>query len=206
MNEILQSLCEQTPQFFPKDLATWVDTLFKIITTLAVGIGGIWALKKYADGQRLKAGEILLRTEEEFREILPIYGEIDDRATYDALVKPLLKKINANKSLTSVEVASLAAIDRCLRFFVVCAVLDKELNIERKSLVRCYHYYVGILVNDDRKSAFNRKDLIKYVEDFYPILHGWATDETNQNILIKLKKNHEEVTKVRSDSKSRTPG
>src|SRR4030095_7536657 len=98
----------------------------------------------------------------------------------------LLEKINSEEPLDPDEVQTLGKLDRCLRFFVVCAVLDKGLKIERKSLLLSYDYYVGILVNNTKAGEYNRTELIKYVKDYYPTLLGWATDKKNQKLLNKL--------------------
>ena len=64
--------------FWPDNLTDWVDIATKGLATLFAVIGGGWGLYQYFKGTRLRAAETLLKVEEEFRTVFPIYEEIED--------------------------------------------------------------------------------------------------------------------------------
>ena len=162
-------------QFWPTNLKDWVDVVSTVLTTLFAIGAGCWALWQYLEGTRLKAAETLLKVEEEFRNILPTYAEIEDVPSYQRAVLPVLVAEAAGK-LDANGLKKLAEIDRCLRFLYLCSLLNKTLGVDRVvglkdgAIYSAYYYYIGILLpQEDQK----RPDLLAYTDKYYRTLTAW---------------------------------
>lgn len=153
--------------FFPETLVEWAG----LVSAAAIVAGGIWALKSYREAQRLKASEILLSMEQEFRIVLPTYELIENPGVYETRIKPLLKKAMAARDLTDVEIKSLSELDRCLRFLFLCSVLNRDLAVEHNALMRAYYHYVSEIAELTTDEPPN--DLANYIKLFYPSLCSW---------------------------------
>jgi hypothetical protein len=149
--------------FWPTKL---VD-LVAVVTGAVVVIGGIAGLVQYLKGLRLEGAKILLTMEEEFREILPTYSLIEGQHPYQAIVAPLLRKIDAGQPLNAEEQAVVDRLDRCFRFFYLCSVLNRDLGVDEGALNRAYYHYIGDLLDE------NRPELCAYLREFYPRLCRW---------------------------------
>jgi hypothetical protein len=177
--------------FLPQTLAE----LAQSVSGVAVVVGGLWALRNYFQTQRLKAAEILMKTEEEFRVILPAYELIDDVRAYKQQLEAVLDRVHDNRPLEPGDLAMLTSLDRCLRFFVFCAVLNKDLGVEGNALLRSYYYHTALLaeisdpdaVEDEntRRRARERHRLAWYLAEFYPRLCKWV--KANRKNLIRLR-------------------
>jgi hypothetical protein len=170
-----------TPKhFWPETFVEWMGT----VSALAIIAGGIWALRSYREGQRLKAAETLLTMEEEFRVILPTYELIENPAVYEAKIKPLLQAVMNAANLSDEQIKLLSDLDRCLRFLFLCSVLNQDLAVEQNALMRAYHHYVDILarMTDDDNST---PDLADYIKVFYPTLCKWT--EENEGLLTSYR-------------------
>ena len=159
-----------------------------LATATAVFVFGILGLRHYQEAQRLKAAEMLLEMEKEYREVLPVCIEFELQGTYESLIKPMLIKLT-NKTLgegdlTEIQRSKLKELDRALRFFYACSVLNGELKVEQNVIGRVYYYYLSILADPAQG-----KELSKYVEDYYPRLHEW------------LKKHKENLAKYKETGK-----
>lgn len=182
---ILQATPEPTPlrvavvgnskAFWPETLVEWAG----LLSAAAIVAAGIWALRSYREAQRLKASEILLSMEQEFRIVLPTYELIENPGVYATRIKPLLQKAMAGSDLTDAEIKSVSDLDRCLRFLFLCSVLNRDLAVEHNALMRAYYHYVSVVAK--MTSAQPPNDLAKYIKDFYPRLCSWI--DANQQLL-----------------------
>lgn len=189
---LLLQAAQPTPTtFWPRTLVEWSQS----VSAVAVVAGGIWALRNYFNAQRLKAAEILLQMETEFRVILPIYELIDVTAAYRTKVAPVLDKLHGGVPTTDEDLKLLIDLDRCLRFFVLCAVLNKDLGVEGNALLRSYYYHTGLLaeisdpdaVEDRERRALAREmhRLAWYLSKYYPRLCKWV--KANHKNLLRLR-------------------
>ena len=105
-----------------------------LATATAVFVFGILGLRHYQEAQRLKAAEMLLEMEKEYREVLPVCIEFELQGTYESLIKPMLimltNKTLGEGDLTEIQRSKLKELDRALRFFYTCSVLNGELKVE----------------------------------------------------------------------------
>ncbi len=148
----------------------WPNSLLDIIsifTGLFIIVGGIMALIRYRNAVRLQGADILLRMEDEFRELLPILDDIESVYSYRDKVSPVLMKFLENQELVNEERAIIKDIDRCLRFFYLCSVMNNDLSIDKGSLSKAYYHYMDELVSD------SNPELKKYVSKYYPRLFCW---------------------------------
>lgn len=159
--------------FWPNNLIGWVDVVTKALATLFALIGGGWGLYQYYRSTRVRAAETLLKLEEEFRNILPTYEEIEE--SYQNIVKPVLDAEREGR-LDDAGLKKLTQIDRCLRFFYLSCVLNETLRVDGVrgvkggALPRAYYYYFGILLAEKKKE---RPELFAYADRYYPTLAGW---------------------------------
>jgi hypothetical protein len=162
--------------FYPDNLKDWISVGNDVFTTLFVVFGGGWALYQYVLGTRLKAAETLLKVEEEFRNVFQTYEAIEDSASYQKLIKPVLDAERKN-TLDDKGLEKLGQIDRCLRFLYLCSVLNDTLRVDRIFGVKvgvlrsAYYYYIAILLSDERKQ---RPELLDYTDLYYPRLTEWV--------------------------------
>lgn len=153
--------------FLPETLVEWAG----LLSAAAILAGGIWALRSYREAQRLKASEILLSMEQEFRIVLSTYELIENPGVYETRIKPLLQKVMKSSDLTNDEIESLSKLDRCLRFLFLCSVLNRDLAVEHNALMRAYYHYVSVVAK--MTSAEPPDELAKYIKQFYPSLCTW---------------------------------
>ena len=72
--------------------------------------------------------------------------------------------------MTKEEIESLRDLDRCLRFFYLCTVIQTDLKIERSILARSYYWYMKELADKN-----HRPELHDYLSRNYKRLHEWLT-------------------------------
>jgi len=148
----------------------WPNSLLDIIsifTGLFVIVGGVMALVRYRNAVKLQGADILLRMEDEFRELLPILDDIESEYSYRVKVSPVLAKFLENQVLTNEEREIIKDIDRCLRFFYLCSVMNDDLSIDNGSLSKAYYHYMDELVSN------SHPELKTYVYKYYPRLFSW---------------------------------
>lgn len=177
--------------FWPQTLADCAQ----VASGVAVLLGGYLALRTYRHGQRLKAAEILMQMEEEFRVTLPAYELIDDMRAYRKELEPVLNRLYEKADLEDGDVPALSDLDRCLRFLFLCAVLNKDLGVEGNALLRSYYYYAGLLAqisdpdaaedDETRERAREMQHLAWYLKKFYPRLCKWV--KANRKNLLRLR-------------------
>src|SRR5262245_28586949 len=123
-----------------------IDALTKLVATVFAVGGGVCALYQYFKGKKLKAAETILKMEEEFRHVLPAYAQIEDLASYERVVVPVLEAEREHR-LDDEALAALTTLDRCLRFLYLCSVLnetlrvDRALGVEGGALRKAYYHY-----------------------------------------------------------------
>ncbi len=139
-----------------------------LVTAGAVVVGGIVGLRRYRHSLRIKAGELLLAMEVEFRHVFPTCLEIEVSASYDERFRPLLKAVAREERPSAEDLERLKALDRCLRFFYLCTVLHTDLKIEQAILARSYYWYARLLIDSER-----RPELATYVHQNYRRLSAW---------------------------------
>src|SRR6476660_7488281 len=74
--------------------------------------------------------------------------------------------------LTDDEATKILELDRCLRFFFICTVLQ-SLEIEQKAVIRAYYFYLNVL-----RHTTERHELSVYLKSSYPRLSKWLTINT----------------------------
>jgi hypothetical protein len=154
-----------------KDLAVEAQslgTMSALVTVLAVVIGGRFALLRYRRDVRLRAAELLLKMEDEYRKILPTCIDFEHTERYERLLVPVLRERSAGNLYTDSSVEVLLRLDRCLRFFFLCTVLNADLRVEETVIARAYYYYLAYLAQ-----AQGRTELQAYVKSEYPRLSSW---------------------------------
>ena len=147
------------------DLLAGVGTIVAVIGAL---VGGIVGLTRYRTRLKISAAELMLKMEEEFREVLPTVVLWEQRQYYDDRVAGVLRKCCEGERLVDEEVELMIQLDRSLRFFYLCTVLQNDLKIEQGIITRSHYYYFAIL--DDRE---NRPDLDRYLSRYLPRLNEW---------------------------------
>lgn len=156
----------------PETMAHWgeaAEGLGALLTFVAIVVGGIVGLSRYKTQVRVSAAEMLLKLENEFRTVAPVCLEIELPHLYEARLQPLLKKLNLKGNLTDEETKKTVELDRCLRFFFICVVLQ-SLKIEQKAVVKAYYFYLDLL-----QPKTERHDLSVYLKESYPRLSDWLT-------------------------------
>ncbi len=154
---------------------TELDVLFRavgsaasLLTVSGVIIGGIVGLRRYRHGLKIKAGELLLQMEQEFRIVSPTCLIWETTSSYRSRIKPVLDKNSIDAAMSDEEFKLLQDIDRCLRFFYLCTVLHTDLKIERAIVARSYYWYASLLLDSGA-----RPELAEYVRQHYRRLYEW---------------------------------
>ena len=153
---------------------TWAD--FSNVTAvlgsasdlMTVSAGGRFALTRYRREVRLRAADLLLKMEEEFRQVAPTCVDIEYLGRYKERLVPVLNKMTAGEDLTDCDAKVVGELDRCLRFFFVCTVLNSDLEVEETAIGRAYYYYVCLLAEPDK-----RIELRAYITRCYSRLDHW---------------------------------
>lgn len=141
-----------------------------IITSLALVIGGTSGLRRYRHDLKIKSSDLLIKMEDEFREIAHTCLLIEITHSYNSAIKPILTKVLNEQELNGYEFERLQEIDRCLRFFYLCTVLHADLRIEQAVIARSYYFHANLLLDDK-----TRPDLATYVRRDYKRLTEWLT-------------------------------
>lgn len=172
-----------------------LQELVTYLTITSAVIGAFWGLFQYTKSQKLKAAELLLNMETEFRIILPTIELIESKSEYNAFIKPLLEKEKSGKKLKEGELKLLTDIDRVFRFFFLCVVLDKDLAVTTKALRYAYYHYLAILAEHLLpKLPETPSELADYLSKYYPRLCRW------------LKENKDSLQLLRETGKWKSPG
>jgi hypothetical protein len=108
-----------------------------------------------------------MKTEPTHRRLLPTCLDIEMPTTYGRLAA-ILDHVSYDRArpLEPQDQRRLAAVDRCLRFFYLCIVLD-TLGVEQVAIVRQYYFYF-LLIGDPEK-----RELHQYMRTYYPHLFAW---------------------------------
>jgi hypothetical protein len=176
--------------FYPVSLVDWVDIVAKAIAVLFAVIGGGWGLYQYFKSTRVKAAEMLLKVEEEFRNIFPTYAAIDDVPSYRNVIRPVLQAESAG-TLDAAGLKKLTELDRCLRFLYLCSLLNEALGVDHAlgvkggALRRAYYHYLGILLHDE--SGETRPELLAYTGRYYPRLTNWVQKHSGELVEARKK-------------------
>lgn len=149
-------------------IAQSIGTLSAAVTVLALVVGGGFALARYFRELRLHAADLLLKMEEEYRIIVRTCLDFEYPDRYQQIIVPLLKKVE-NKTVASAEdIETLVRLDRCLRFFFLCTVLNADLKVEETAVARAYYFYVCLLGEPGK-----RCELQRYIATDYVRLNAW---------------------------------
>lgn len=167
--------------FWPETFVEWSG----LVSAIAVIVGAIWALRSYREAQRIKAAEVLLKMEEEFRTILPIYELIENPGVYEAKTRKMLAEVMKGSDLSADKIKELADLDRCLRFLFLCSVLNRDLAVEQNVLFRAYYHYVNVLAKLIEKETKDASGLAAYLKEFYPTLSKWTNE--NKDLLVRYR-------------------
>jgi hypothetical protein len=149
-------------------LAQTVGTLSAVITVLALMVGGRFALKRYRREVLLRAADLLLQMEEEYRIIVRTCLEFEFLQTYQRTILPVLQKVQTGTLSAPEDIEMLHKLDRCLRFFFLCTVLSSDLQVEETAIARSYYFYLSILAEPGK-----RVELQQYLSRNYKRLDAW---------------------------------
>ena len=155
-------------------IAQTLGTLSAALTVLALIVGGIFALARYRREVRLRAADLLLKMEEEYRIIVRTCLDFEFLDRYQEILVPVLKKVESGTMRAQEDIAMLASLDRCLRFFFLCTVLNADLKVEETAIARAYYYYVCVLAESGK-----RCELQQYIGKYYARLNAWMTRHRN---------------------------
>ncbi|MEQ9400233.1 MAG: GNAT family protein [Longimicrobiales bacterium] len=149
-------------------MLTFVQAVSESVLTLSVVVGGWIGLSRYRRGLNIKAAELLLEMEQEFRDLHPTLLGLELIRTYRKTYAVTLGRALARAPLTQDDERRLAEVDRTLRFLYLCTVLHSELRVEQSVLARSYYWYSQVVVHPSK-----RPELWAYVSENYPRLHEW---------------------------------
>lgn len=149
-------------------IAQTLGTLSAALTVLALIVGGVFALARYRRELRLRAADLLLKMEEEYRIIVRTCLDFEFLDRYEEILAPVLKKVESGTMRAPEDIEVLARLDRCLRFFFLCTVLNADLKVEETAIARAYYYYVCVLAESGK-----RCELQQYVAKYYARLNAW---------------------------------
>jgi hypothetical protein len=149
-------------------LAQTLGTLSAVLTVLALIVGGVFALARYRREVRLHAADLLLKMEEEYRTIVRTCLDFEFLDRYQRIIVPVLKSVESGTMQGSEDIEMLARLDRCLRFFFLCTVLNADLKVEETAIARAYYYYVCVLAEPGK-----RCELQMYIAKYYARLNAW---------------------------------
>ena len=156
-------------------VAAIIATAGVMITSTGLIVGALFGLIQYVKGNQLRAADTLLKVEEEFRVVLPVLAEIEDLSTYRRVIAPVLEAEKV-KTLDDKSLKKLVDIDRALRFFYFCSVLNESLGVDRVfgvtggALQRAYYHYLRFLLPNNRDE---RPELLRYTDNEYKRLTAW---------------------------------
>jgi len=150
------------------NLANTVGTLSAVLTVLALIVGGVFALTRYRREVRLRAADLLLKMEEEYRAVVRTCLDFEFLDRYQHIIVPLLQKVENGTMQGREDIESLARLDRCLRFFFLCTVLNADLKVEETAIARAYYYYICVLAEPGKRS-----ELQAYIGKYYARLNSW---------------------------------
>jgi len=162
-------------------VAQTVGTLSAAITAFAIIVGGAFALRRYRREVRLRAADLLLKMEEEYRNIVRTCLDFEFLDRYEQIIVPLLNKVESGTMKCPADIEMLARLDRCLRFFFLCTVLNADLKVEETAIARAYYYYVCILAEREK-----RRELQTYIAKCYVRLNAWM--QRHQRCLDEYRK------------------
>lgn len=139
-----------------------------VVTAIALIVGGLVGLSRYRRSLRIKAGELLLEMEKEFREVFETCLELEVATTYDRRFRPVLRRALSQADHVEGDIEVLKALDRCLRFFYLCTILHSDFKIEQSILARSYYWYARLLIDQE-----SRPELAAYLARDYRRLSHW---------------------------------
>lgn len=134
-------------------------------TFCALLVAGVYGLIKYRQQLRLGAADLLLRMEPEHREIYETFLELQLAKPEDLISQAMAAGKEKRSDVIGVP-EKLCKIDRCLRFFYSCTVLD-HLGVEEIAIIRGYYYYL-LELSDPHK-----EQLHAFLRKYYPMLFKW---------------------------------
>ena len=76
-----------------------------------------------------------MKMEEEYRAIVRTCLDFEFLDRYQQIIVPVLKKAEDGSMQRTEDIDVLAKLDRCLRFFFLCTVLNADLKVEECDLV-----------------------------------------------------------------------
>lgn len=151
-----------------KPVAETVGTLTSVLSVVALTTGGLFALKRYRRDVRLRAADLLLKMEEEYRAVVRTCLDFEFLDRYEQIIVPVLKQVEGGSIQRAEDLDTLARLDRCLRFYFLCTVLNADLKVEETAIARAYYYYVCVLAEPGK-----RCELQLYIAKYYVRLDAW---------------------------------
>lgn len=175
--------------------------LVQVFSGIGILLTGVFAFFTYRKNTKLKAAELLIELEKEFREnILPIYVEIETASMYEnkyiPAIKNALRKLPIGTAKDSKEkrsvvpsvsnapsqeeqpkpdLSAITDLDKLLRFFVLCKQLSK-LKVDNSSIIDTYWFYLGILIDRNTEITIPRNKVISLLyQKKIPLSEKWPS-------------------------------
>ena len=149
-------------------VAQTIGVAVAVLLAIALTAVCAFALLQYRRDVRLRAADILLRMEAEYRTILPTCLDVESPSRYQTVVAPVLRNALSGGATGAEDAKILARLERCLRFFFLCTVLDSDLHVGENAIAGAYYHYFGVLANPGP-----RQELQLYIKKYYPRLDKW---------------------------------
>ncbi|MCB0713167.1 MAG: hypothetical protein KDD67_12625 [Ignavibacteriae bacterium] len=125
----------------------------------------LMALNTFRRNNRIKAAEILLKIEDEYKVHVQTFFEVEYSPSYMRKYYPALQMPT---SLSDEGIEALTQLEKALQFLYVCESV-RRLGIDNGAIDRLCQYHIGILAGNNE----DRRDLKEYVKKYWPSIWNW---------------------------------
>jgi len=147
----------------------------------------ISAVALYMTNNRIKASELLISLEKEYKEHIKVFSEIESIQIYDLDYKPYLAKVNKDKvELNQDEIEFGIKLELAIRYLYLCSKIGK-LGVTKGHIQFMSAYYLKVFVYEVKKDAswkarlnlldeekYKRPDLRDYMYKYWHGVYFWA--------------------------------
>lgn len=141
-----------------------VSQVADIVTKAGAFLGLILAIVAYRTNNRIKASELLISLEREYKEHIKIVTEIEFMEIYDSKYKPYLEK--DPKDLKPEDIAIGIQLESAIRYFYLCSKIGK-LGVTNGHIQFMSAYYLKVFVYETKKGTSWLVNLNPYIKDKY---------------------------------------
>ncbi|MGE3800597.1 MAG: hypothetical protein AB7H80_06220 [Candidatus Kapaibacterium sp.] len=161
-----------------------METLFEFITQnpqaaalIPSVLVALLAISTFRRNNKIKAAEILLKIEDEYKMHVQTFFEIEYSSSYLEKYRPALQKPSR---LSSKEIEAITKLEKALQFLYVCESV-RRLGIDNGSIDRLCQYHLNILSAEEE----DRSELKAYVEKYWPSIRSWHLSR-NHSLLKRM--------------------